>query len=58
MYNALILRIADLYDHTKYTLLSVCLYSETHTMGLLPDTQICELRMRQECLKRFPRLCS
>ena len=24
-------------------------------MGLLPDTQICGLRMRRECRERFPR---
>ena len=24
-------------------------------MGLLPDTYICELRMRRECRERFPR---
>ena len=24
------------------------------TMGLLPDTQNCELRMRRECRKVFP----
>ena len=26
------------------------------TMGLLRDTQNCGLRMRRECLERFPRL--
>ena len=24
------------------------------TMGLLPDTQNCRLRMRRECRERFP----
>ena len=27
------------------------------TMGLLPDTQNCRLRMHQECRERFPRHC-
>ena len=26
------------------------------TMGLLPDTQHCGVRMRRECRERFPRL--
>ena len=54
MFNALILEIADLYNHTKSTMLSVCLSSETHTMGLLPVKQICELCMRQEYRNVFP----
>ena len=30
-------------------------YVESVTMGLLPDTQNCGLRMRRECRERFPR---
>ena len=41
-------------DNAGHLSLSQCPWMVLRTMGLLPDTRNCGLRMRRECRERFP----